>query len=142
MRQLSRLQSLLFLIGGMLMVVGAGMYVFAMREVASWIFLVGALLFAAMQISQRYEGTDFVIRRLRRITILADVLFVLAGLLMVECAYGFVRPWFYAHVHNGSMAYLTYIYNKWVVVLLIAAILEVYTTHRISHELDKEAKKR
>ena len=117
---------MLFLIGGMLMVVGAGMYVFAMREVASWIFLVGALLFATMQIRQRYEGTDFVIRRLRRITILADVLFVLAGLLMVECAYGFV----------------TYIYNKWVVVLLIAAILEVYTTHRISHELDKEAKKR
>ena len=142
MRQLSKLQSMLFLVGGMLMVVGAGMYVFAMRGVASWIFLAGALLFAAMQISQRYEGNDFVIRRLRRITIMADVLFVLAGVLMVECAYGFVRPWFYAHFHNGSMAYLTYIYNKWVVVLLIAAILEVYTTHRISHELDKEAKKR
>lgn len=142
MRQLSKLQSMLFLVGGMLMVVGAGMYVFAMRGVASWIFLAGALLFAAMQISQRYEGNDFVIRRLRRITIMADVLFVLAGVLMVECAYGFVRPWFYANVHNGSMAYLTYIYNKWVVVLLIAAILEVYTTHRISHELDKEAKKR
>ena len=124
------------------MVVGAAMYVFTIRQAASWIFLVGALLFAAMQICQSYEGDDFVIRRLRRVTIMADVLFVLAGLLMVECAYGFVRPWFHAHVHNGSMAYITYIYNKWVVLLLIAAVLEVYTTYRISHELDKEAKKR
>jgi uncharacterized membrane protein SpoIIM required for sporulation len=32
--------------------------------------------------------------------------------------------------------------GKWVVLLLVAAILEVYTTHRISHELEKEAKKR
>ena len=28
--------------------------------------------------------------------------------------------------------------GKWVVMLLIAAILEVYTTHRISSELEKE----
>ena len=35
-------------------------------------------------------------------------------------------------------AYLTYVYNKWVVFLLIAAILELYTAHRISNELKKQ----
>ena len=33
------------------------------------------------------------------------------------------------------------IYNKWVIVLLIAAILQLYTTHRIGSELEREAKK-
>ena len=32
-------------------------------------------------------------------------------------------------------AYLTYVYNKWVV---FAAILELYTVHRISNELKKQ----
>ena len=43
---------------------------------------------------------------------------------------------------GGYNAYLTYIHNNWVVLLLVAAMLELYSTHRISNELDKEAKKR
>ena len=39
------------------------------------------------------------------------------------------------------ITYIEYVYNKWVVVLLIAAILQLYSTHRISRELEKEAKK-
>lgn len=142
MRQLSKLQNILFLIGGAMMVIGAGLYVFGFMKPASWIFLVGALLFAALQIKQVYEGDNFVIRRLRRIMVFADILFVLAGFLMVENAYNYLLPFFQNHVHNGLNAYIIYIMGKWVVLLLIAAILEVYTTHRISHELEKEAKKR
>ena len=33
---------------------------------------------------------------------------------------------------------LQLIYNKWVLLLLVAAILEIYTMHRISHLLKKE----
>jgi len=43
--------------------------------------------------------------------------------------------------HLSHISYLQYVYNKWVVTLLIAAILQLYTTHRISQELEKEAKK-
>jgi hypothetical protein len=43
--------------------------------------------------------------------------------------------------HLDHLTYLQYVYNKWVITLLIAAILQLYTTHRISHELEKEAKK-
>lgn len=142
MRQLSRFQNILFLVGGALMVIGAGLYVFGFCQPASWIFLVGALLFSSMQLKQSYDGDNFVIRRLRRIMIMADILFVLAGLLMVENAYNFLLPFFQNHIPNGYSAYLTYIRNNWVVLLLVAAILEVYTTHRISNELEKEAKKR
>ena len=35
-----------------------------------------------MQLQQRYEGTNFTIRRLRRIMILSDVCFLLAAVLM------------------------------------------------------------
>ena len=142
MRQLSRFQNILFLVGGTLMVIGAGLYVFGFCQPASWIFLVGALLFSSMQLKQSYDGDNFVIRRLRRIMIMADILFVLAGFLMVENAYNFLLPFFQNHVHNGLNAYIIYIMGKWVVLLLVAAILEVYTTHRISNELEKEAKKR
>ena len=142
MRQLNKWQNALLLMGGALMVIGAGMYVFGIYKPSSWIFLVGALAFASMQLQQVYEGRNFVIRRLRRIMVMADVLFVVAGLLMVENAYNFLLPFFQNHIQNGLNAYIIYIMGKWVVLLLVAAILEVYTTHRISSELEKEAKKR
>jgi hypothetical protein len=138
MKQLSRLQSLIFLAGGLLMVVGAGLFVFSNKQLASWIFLVGAIAFVSMQMQQQYEGTNFVIRRLRRIMTLADICFILAALLMVENAYNFLLPLFVDHLQNGLNDYIIYIMGKWVVMLLIAAILEVYTTHRISSELEKE----
>ena len=138
MKQLTRLQSLIFLAGGLLMVVGAGLFVFSNKQLASWIFLVGAIAFVSMQMQQQYEGTNFVILRLRRIMTLADICFILAALLMVEKAYNFLLPLFGDHLQNGLNDYIIYIMGKWVVMLLIAAILEVYTTHRISSELEKE----
>ena len=140
MRQLTRTQSLIFLAGGLLMVVGAGLFVFANKQIASWVFLAGAIAFVTMQMQQQYDGTNFVIRRLRRIMTLADICFILAALLMVENAYNFLLPTFINHLQNGLNAYIIYIMGKWVVLLLIAAILEVYTTHRISSELEKEKK--
>jgi len=37
--------------------------------------------------------------------------------------------------------YLNYVHNNWIVVLLIAAALQLYTSFRIGSELEKEAKK-
>lgn len=134
MNPLNRFQSFLFLLGGLLMVAGVGCYVFQFQmKVVCWVCLGGALLFAMMQIQQRYDGDSFVIRRLRRMMLLADVLFVVAGLLMVETQYGYLRPLF-----PDLTTYIQYIYNKWIIALLVAAILEIYTVHRISSELSKE----
>lgn len=134
MKQLTKIQTILFLSGGALMVIGAGCFTFMwQRLIVSWVFLLGAVLFAVIQMMQTYEGRDITIRRLKRIQSLADIFFVLAGLLMVDTAWGFFRPLF-ANIFD----YYTYIYNKWVVILLIAAVLEVYTMHRLDHELSKK----
>ena len=142
MRELTKQQSILFLIGAVLMVVGAGLYVFGMQVVAPWVFAVGAFLFASIQLMQRYDGSNPTIKRLRRMMIMGDVLFMLAAVFMVENAYHFLLPTFLKFGMGGYNAYLTYIHNNWVVLLLVAAMLELYSTHRISNELDKEAKKR
>ena len=57
MRQLSKIQSILFIIGGVLMVIGVGCFVFMVQQlVMCWVFLAGAVLFATMQLLQVYEG--------------------------------------------------------------------------------------
>ena len=132
MRQLNNWQNAIFLVGALLMVVGAGASLLQWSA-APYVFALGALGFASMQMLQRYEGSNFVIRRLRRIMLLSDVLFLVSSVLMFasqENVFGL-----------SHITYLQYVYNKWVVTLLIAAILQLYTTHRIGNELEKEAKK-
>lgn len=72
MKTLSKLQTAIFLVGAILMAVGAGLYVLKISA-ASYIYCLGALAFASMQLLQRYEGSNFTIRRLRRIMIFSDV---------------------------------------------------------------------
>ena len=129
MRKLNKVQTIVILAGALLMVIGAGASLLAWKG-APFVFAVGALAFASMQLLQRYEGNNFVIRRLRRMMILSDVLFLLSALLM------------FASMGNvfglSHIDYITYIYNKWVLTLLVAAILQLYSTHRIDSELAKE----
>ncbi len=116
------------------MVIGAGCFAMMwQQQLTCWVFLLGALMFTTMQQSQTYEGTDLTIRRLKRIQGFANLMFILAGLLMADNAYGFFRPLF-----SNAVDYVNYIFNKWVILLLAAAILEVYTVHRIDHELSKK----
>ena len=141
MEKLNKWQSIVMLAGACLMVVGAGLLVFGVFVHAPWIFLAGALAFACMQAQQAYHGTNLTIKRLRRIMLMGDVLFVCSALLMVESTYNFTLPLFMKYAKNGYLLYLNYIHNNWVVLLLVAAVLEIYSTHRIASELEKEAKK-
>lgn len=137
MKQLNTLQSALFLTGGILMVIGAGCFVFMFaQQIVCWIYLLGALLFAAMQVNQAYEGQNPTIKRLKKIMTFADIFFVLAGLFMVDCANMWLRDSF-----SDPVTYFNLIYNKWVMLLLAAAILEMYSMHRIASELKKEEAK-
>lgn len=118
------------------MVIGAGCYAFIYaQQVVCWVYLAGALLFASMQVSETYEGNNQAVKRLKRIMTFADIFFVLSGLLMVDSAYMFMRDSF-----TDIVSYYNLVYNKWVLLLLVAAILEMYTMHRISAELKKEEK--
>lgn len=134
MKQLSRTQNIIFLVGGVLMVVGAGCFAFMwQQEVMCWIYLAGAVMFATMQMMQTYEGYNITVRRLKKIMTTADIFFVLSGILMVDNAYRFMQQ-----VFTNYVAYFQYVFNKWVLLLLVAAVLEIYTMHRISAELSKE----
>lgn len=138
MKQLNKIESTLFIIGGLLMVIGAGLYAFfIVQQYACWAMLFGAILFAGMQIRQKYLGTSFTIKRLRRFMMIANIGFVLAGIFMVEDSYHFIAPLFTKTI-GGYTSYMNIFYHNWVVILLISAFIEVYTTHRISHELAKE----
>lgn len=133
MRQLSRLESAIFIIGALLMVAGAAMGLF-WREVAPYVFAVGAVCYVSIQLLQRYEGDNFTIRRLRRIMILSDILLLVTALLMFA---GNGNP-----LGFDQITYVSYIRGNWVILLLLAAVLQLYTTYRISSELEQEAKKR
>ena len=132
MRELNKLQTAIFLFGGILMAVGAGTTLLGWGS-APYIFAFGAVGFSSMQMQQRYEGQNFTIRRLRRMMLLSDVLFLVAALLM------FASKGDYFGL--SYITYIEYVYNKWVIVLLIAALLQLYSMHRIGSELEKEAKK-
>ena len=132
MKQLNKIQTSIFILGGVLMVIGAGCFAFGymiypqLTLYTSWLFLLGTIAFSVMQSTQ-------VVHRLKRIQAVADIFFVLSGISMVDTVYAFARNWF-----SNYETYITYFYNKWVVFLLVAALIELYTTHRISHELKKE----
>lgn len=140
MKQLNKIESLLFIIGGLLMAAGAGLYAFfILQPLTCWVMLIGSVLFVAMQIRQEYLGRNITIRRLRRIMFLANACFVLAGIFMVEDAYRLIAP-FFTNSIGGYSLYVNIFYHNWVILLLIGTVLEVYTTHRISSELEKEQK--
>ena len=136
MKKLNKIESILFIVGGMLMVTGIGCYVFMLApSITCWLALTGSILFSTLHMMQTYEGSLLAIKRLKRILNIADLLFVIAGILIVDSTYNFLRPAF-----ENQESYITYVYNKWVLLLLIAAILEVYATHRIDYLLKKQGK--
>ena len=132
MKQLNKWQNAIFVMSALLMVGGAFAGILRWAYF-SYVYSVGAVGYACMQMLQRYEGNNYVIRRLRRVMILSDVLLLFSGALMFasqDNALGLDR-----------IVYLQYINNNWVVILLVAAVLQLYTSFRISNELEKEAKK-
>lgn len=138
MKELNKWQSILFVVGGCIMTIGAIGFIVVLgnidvRRVFSWVYLVGAVAFSIMQTFQSYEGVNFVVRRLKRIQGIASLLFIIAGFLMIDNMWAVTRPFF-----NNDIDYLNAMGNKWVLALLIGAILEMYTATRISMELKKE----
>ncbi|MDE7165820.1 MAG: hypothetical protein K2O17_02200 [Bacteroidaceae bacterium] len=123
MRKLSDLQNLLFRLGALLMLAGAVSHLF--YEVpATVVFLSGVLLFASMQLQMVYEGRNFIVARLRRQQLFGASMLVLSGASMTSQLFGY----------NATQ------HNEWVICLLVGALVELYTTLRISMELKKEKK--
>lgn len=149
MKELTKTQTYIFLFGGLMMVIGAVTNLVAdipvvvtpesaeiWHKVSACIFLFGTICFASMQMMQKYDGEDISLKRLRKIQIIGDVAFIFAGLFLMEKYFRFLFPYFSGSIEQLNI-YAQYVNNNWVVFLLIAAILEVYTTHRIANLIKK-----
>ena len=134
MKELSSQQQIVMAVGAFMMVVGVGCFVFGvLQQVFSVVFFLGAVAFASIQMIQASsDGSENItLRRLKRIMMIGDICFIVAGLLMLENAYVVLYRYLPLDV------WLRYCWNNWVIALLVAAILEIYTSHRISYELKK-----
>lgn len=133
MRQLTKAENAIFIMGAVMMVLGCMCFVLTFPA-APYIYGVGAIAFVVMQLRQRYEGSNFVIRRLRRIVVVSDFLLLFTAVMMfANHSYDFLGL--------DLLTWLQYVHNNWVVTLLIAALLQLYTTYRIDSELRKDTKK-
>ena len=128
MRQLNKIENTILLFGAVMMVIGSGANIFA-QPWAPYVFGMGTVGYVLMQLKQKYEGSNVAIKRLRRMVIISDVCLLLAAVMM------------FANMDNlfrlDAVTYIKYVHNNWVVVLLVAAMLQLYTRHRISKEILK-----
>lgn len=129
MRELNKTESAILVIGAVMMVIGSGANIFA-QSWAPYVFAMGTIGFVLMQLKQKYYGDNVAIKRLRRMVIISDVCLLLAAVMM------------FANMDNlfrlDAITYIKYVHNNWVVVLMVAAMLQLYTSHRISKELLKD----
>ena len=128
MRQLNKIENTILLFGAVMMVIGSGANIFA-QPWAPYVFGMGTVGYVLMQLKQKYDGSNVAIKRLRRMVIISDVCLLLAAVMM------------FANMDNlfrlDAVTYIKYVHNNWVVVLLVAAMLQLYTSHRISKEILK-----
>ena len=112
---MNKTYSYIQMIGALLVLAGAMLQI-TRWELSPYIYTVGAVLFAYVQVMMgRYDGKNLIIRRLRRQQIIGAILLVFAGVLM-----------------------FTSKRNEWIVCLTIAAVLQLYTAYRIPSELEKD----
>ena len=128
MKELNKWQAITFQMGAVLLLAGAIGTIFEWH-LSPYVFSAGAIFYSVVQMLQTYDGCNITIRRLRRIMLFSDFLLLLTAV-MLFATYGKV-PFI------DQITYAQYIHNNWVVTLLLAAVLQLYTTVRIDNELIK-----
>ena len=114
---MSKYYSAIATVGAVALLLGAALQITQLAW-APYLYLIGAIMFAYVQVMSGYEGKNIIIRRLRRQQIIGATLLVVAGVMMI-----------------------LWKRNEWVVCLTIAAVLEMYTAFRITQEEEKEKNK-
>ncbi len=114
MKNLNKYYPTISVVGAVLLLAGAILNITKLG-LAPYLYLCGAILFSYVQVMCGYEGSNIVIKRLRRQQIIGAILLVVTGVMMIL--------W-----HR----------NEWIACLTIAAVLELYTAFRIPQEEEKE----
>lgn len=124
-------RNIIMVVGGCIALLGAVLYITGWSWVP-YLYLFGAVLFAAAQITDRYTGTDKTVKRLRAQQVTGAVFLVLAGVMM------FADPWHVSVFQNQQMnpTLRTVLLsltrpNSWILFLVIAALFELYPAFRL-----------
>ena len=102
------------MLGGILLVLGAALYI-TKWSWAPYIYILGSFMFGAMQMMDRYTGTNWILRRLRRQQIFGAIMLMVTGVAMLVTKH-----------------------NEWIICLLVGCLLQLYTAFRIPQEYEKE----
>lgn len=118
-------------IGGVLLLVGA-MVMITGWEYAPYIYLLGSVMFASAQMSDRYDGDDMILKRLRLQQVLGSILLVITGFLMFSGNYH-QQLMFNNSMNDTLRSFLLTLTarNSWIVTLCIATLFELYSSFRI-----------
>lgn len=118
-------------IGGVLLLVGA-MVMITGWEYAPYIYMLGSVMFASAQLSDRYDGNDMILKRLRLQQVLGAVLLVVTGFLMFSSNYH-QQLMFNNSMNDTLRSFLLTLTarNSWIVTLCIATLFELYSSFRI-----------
>ena len=106
---MSKSYNIISMAGAVLLLAGAVLQI-TRWELAPYLYTLGAVMFGYVQVmGNRYDGRNFIIKRLRR-----------------------------QQIFGAVALFFTMKRNEWIVCLSIAAVLELYTAFRIPQELEKE----
>lgn len=111
---MKKLYSFIYMLGGILLVLGAALYI-TKWSWAPYIYILGSFMFGAMQMMDRYTGTNWILRRLRRQQIFGAIMLMVTGVAMLVTKH-----------------------NEWIICLLVGCLLQLYTAFRIPQEYEKE----
>ena len=104
---------ILFITGSVFALIGAAVYI-THWEYAPYLYIIGSVTAAVTQVLAQPHVEHVTLRRLYRQQMFGALFLVLTGILML-------------YTHG----------NEWIICLLIAAILELYTAYRIPQEEKK-----
>ncbi|MBQ5573241.1 MAG: hypothetical protein IIU69_03055 [Bacteroidaceae bacterium] len=128
---MNKMINVMMTIGGVLLLVGA-MVMITGWEYAPYIYMLGSVMFASAQLSDRYDGDDMILKRLRLQQVLGAVLLVVTGFLMFSGNYH-QQLMFNNSMNDTLRSFLLTLTarNSWIVTLCIATLFELYSSFRI-----------
>jgi hypothetical protein len=128
---MNKMINVMMTIGGVLLLVGA-MVMITGWEYAPYIYLLGSVMFASAQMSDRYDGDDMILKRLRLQQVLGSILLVITGFLMFSGNYH-QQLMFNNSMNDTLRTFLLSLTakNSWIVTLCIATLFELYSSFRI-----------
>lgn len=132
------LTDIVMMVGGITLLAGAVMHITG-SDMSMHLYCGGTLMFAMAQLSDRYDGDNLTIRRLRGQQVLGAIFLLLSGLMM------YAERWHTDIVMNmqlndtlRSLLGMLTARNGWIATMSFAAIFELYSSLRLDHELKKE----